>query len=170
MSDDKPQCDPRYPFGALTVPWYVAGLFLGIWAFGSQYVYHFSFVADKYDLGRGHVGVQDFAGYVGFFFVGIFGIIACIALGLTHKRTFRMGLPNPRDLVKPFVVSSLVFAFPYVAVSVFYGEHRYALPYDGAWAAISGICSVGFVHFAVFSALAICSQPIAQPDGENAAG
>ena len=49
---------------------------------------------------------------------------------------------------------SLLMALPYIVVSVFYDRHRFTLPYDGNWAAISGICAVGFVHYVVFTAMA----------------
>jgi hypothetical protein len=40
-------------------------------------------------------------------------------------------IPAPRDIAVPFVISTLIFAIPYVAVFTFYEKHRYQLPYDG---------------------------------------
>ena len=154
MTEEQPKVDPRYPFGVLTVPWYLAGLFLGIWTFGSMYVYHFSFVAEEHGWGAQSVGPQDFAGYVGFFFVAIVGFAATVALAIVHRRTFKLDLPEARLVVAPFVTSSLLFALPYVVVSIFYDQHRFTLPEDGNWPAISGICSVGFVHYVVLNAIA----------------
>lgn len=146
--------DDRFPFGVLTVPWYLAGGTLAIWAFGPLYIYDFAFVAEKNGWGRDSVGAQDFAGYLGFGFVTLFTVAAAIALAVVHRDTFRLALPAPRDVAIPFVISTLIFALPYVAVITFYEKHRGKLPYDGNWAAISGICTVGFAHFVVMTALA----------------
>ena len=145
--------DSRYPLGILTVPWAIAGGILGVWTFAPIYIYHLSFVAQRHGWGDGTVGPQDFSGYVGFLSVGIVAVVVVATLAIAQRATFKLGLPNPKDIVWPFVVSTLIFAIPYILVSLFYEYERFALPYDGDWAAISGICSVGFCHFIVFTAL-----------------
>lgn len=144
----------RFPFGVLTVPWYLCGAALAIWAFGPLYIYDFAFVAEKNGWGRNSVGAQDLAGYMGFGFVTLFTLASAVALAFVHRESFRLSLPAPRDIAVPFVISTLIFAIPYVAVFTFYEKHRGQLPYDGNWAAISGICTVGFGHFVVMTALA----------------
>jgi hypothetical protein len=160
--------DDRYPFGVLTIPWYLGGGVLALWALAPQYVYHLSFTAVRHGWGRGNVGPQDFAGYLGFGFTGGYVILALIVLAVTHRRTFQLALPARRDVLLPFLASTLVLAIPYVAVGVFYDRYA-SLPYDGDWAAISGFCTVGFAHFVLMTALAKRSRRDEGPAGEAAA-
>ncbi|MGC3967157.1 MAG: hypothetical protein QM775_07230 [Pirellulales bacterium] len=151
--------DARYPFGRLTIPWYLAGVVLAVWAFAPLYVYHVSFAAEDEGWGKGTVGSQDFAGYVGFAFVGFFAVVCTAALTVAHRRTFALSWPPMRTFVEPFVISTSIFAAPYGGVAMFYEQFRSSLPYDSNWAAISGICVVGLAQFVVMTALAKSSAP-----------
>lgn len=156
--------DKRYPLGILTIPWAIAGAILGIWTFAPLYIYHLSFAAEKHGWGQGTVGPQDISGYIGFISAGIMAVIVIASLAIAQRATFKLGLPNPKDLIWPFVISTLIFGIPYILVSLFYEYERFSLPYDGNWAAISGICSVGFCHFIVLSTLINKSQQVAERD------
>ena len=139
--------------GILTIPWAMAGGLLAIWTFAPLYTYHLSFSTTRYGLGRESVGVQDFAGYVGFISVGIFTLLALVVYAIVHRKTFSLSLPRVRDLVLPFVLSTGVLGIPYLLAGVFYENERFHFPHDGNWAAISGLCGIGFVHYILFNAL-----------------
>jgi hypothetical protein len=143
-----------YPFGILTIPWYLCGCVLALWAFAPLYIHHFGFAALEFDLAPKNMHYDDFAGYVGFFFVGSVMLLSGIALTVIHWNTFRLPLPKLRTFLVPFIVSTLIFTAPYIMVSVFYEENRSLIRGTNTWASIAGICSVGFAHFIVLTAMA----------------
>jgi len=160
----------RYPMGKLTIPWAIADGFLAIWTFAPLYTYHISFSSTRYGWGRESVGTQDFPGYVGFISVSIFTLLALAVYAVVHSNTLSLSLPRFRDLVLPFVMSTVVLGIPYLLAGVFYDNERFHFPYDGNWAAISGLCSIGFVHYVLFNALLKRNQQSGVPDTPSSDG
>ena len=137
------------PFGRFTLAFHLTGVFLAIWAFAPQYVYHASFVPKE--LGWTHEsalgGYHDYAGYVGFIFISCITILIAFLVIFAYKATLKTHIPKLKPLILGLTYSTLLFSIPWAMVGWFYDNYRFRFPSDGNWAAISGICTIGLLHY-----------------------
>ncbi len=131
----------------LHVVWMSATISTAYGSLATTILYPVSLYLDaKYTWADLDIPRDDVAAYISYLGILPFLLLTLTAYIVKSRYLLKTGLPNWKHLAISLIASSLVMTVPWLASSWFFDRHRFALPGDGNWPAISVMTALAAVH------------------------
>lgn len=96
---------------------------------------------------------DDYAGYLTYLGMIPFLLLISGLYAVRNRWLLKTGMPKMKTVLGSLAVSSMLMAVPWILLAAFFDRHRFDLPGDGNWPAISVMTGLAAFHIWLLLAL-----------------